>query len=68
MVPDYFSHLVSFDNHYKKEFSVFAVAKQEYSWQMLQVNRYGLPTRAQGQNQGLQIGIIGAGEFSVFYK
>jgi hypothetical protein len=66
MAPDYFSHWTSFDNHYKRDSAAakqddFMIA-QEYSWQKLQANKYGLPRCAQQQNQCRQIGIIGAGE------
>jgi hypothetical protein len=71
VAPDYLSHWTSFDNHYKRDFSVSTLAKQddlmiaqEYSWQRLQTNKYGLPRCIQQQNQCQQIGIIGAGEFS----
>ncbi len=73
IAPDYFSHLTSFDNDYKKDFSESATAKQdhfiiaqEYSRQKLQINKYGLPRCSQQENRCRQIGIIGAGEVSFF--
>ncbi len=75
MAPDHLSHGASFDKHYKRDSDLFAATKQydfmiaqEYSWQRLQTNKYGLPRCAGQNNQCRQIGIIGAGKVSFFDK
>jgi hypothetical protein len=75
MTPDHRSHWSSFNKHYKKAFSQSTSAKQydfmiaqEYSWQRLQTNKYGLPKCGEQNNQCRQIGIIGAGKTSFFDK
>ncbi len=75
MAPDHVSHWASFDKHYKRDSDLFAATKQydfmikqEYSWQRLQTNKYGLPRCTGQNNQCRQIGIIGAGKVSFFDK
>jgi hypothetical protein len=73
MAPDYFSHFTAFNNHHKKNFSMYVTGKQdhsmisqEYSWERLQTNKYGLLKCAQQLHQCREIGIIGAGKVSFF--
>jgi len=75
MAPDHLSHWASFDKHYKRDSDLFAATKQydfmiaqEYSWERLQTNKYGLPRCTGQNNQCRQIGIIGAGKVSFFDK
>ncbi len=75
LAPDHLSHWASFDKNYKRDSDLFAATKQydfmisqEYSWQRLQTNKYGLPRCAGQINQCRQIGIIGAGKVSFFDK
>lgn len=62
----------NFDKYRKRDSDLSVAEKQyelmiaqEYSWQRLQINKYGLP-RCTGQNNPCrQIGIIGAGKPSL---
>jgi hypothetical protein len=72
---DHLSQSTSFDKHYEKDSDLLPATKQydfmiaqEYSWQRLQTNKYGLPKCAGENNQCRQIGIIGAGKVSFFDK
>jgi hypothetical protein len=75
VAPDHLSQSASFNKHYKRDSNLLAATKQydfmiaqEYSWQRLQTNKYGVPKCAEQNNQCRQIGIIGVCEVSFFDK
>ena len=73
IAPNHSLHWASFDRHNKRDSDLSAATEQydflieqEYSWQRLQANKYGLPKCAEKNNQCRRIGIIGAGKVLFF--
>jgi hypothetical protein len=74
MYSEFIPNLNSLNNDYARMFSPSIISPdnlintREYSLQMSQINKFGLPKCGNQQNACRQIGVVGAGKFSFFYR